>query len=60
MSFENFIPESRRRVDRLPSRRKVRSYLTDTHRETTRPARSVKYSPPSRRARSVRSRIGRI
>lgn len=42
MSFENFIRESMRRVDRLPFWQKVRSYLTDTHREITKSAQGVK------------------
>lgn len=32
MSFENFIPESTRRVVRLPFWRKVPSHRTDEHR----------------------------
>lgn len=42
MSFENFILESTRRVDRLPFWRKAHSCLTDAHRERSKSVRSVK------------------
>lgn len=59
MSFENFIPESTRRVVRLPFWRKVPSSRTDTHRAETGPARSVKETQRSHERRT-RRRSGRI
>lgn len=60
MSFENFIREWTRWVDRLPFWQKVRSYLTDTHRGNTQisPEREIKSPKPE--VRSARRRIGRI